>query len=88
MDIITYDISYLNNMLHKTFNYTKDILSILFPRLAYHIAQPQYCYKKVYFDIYFENNKKQNYILSTLEISFVWNGDPNIQTKIITYITK
>ena len=87
MDIMTYGISYLN-IPHKTFNYTKDVLSILFPRLAYHIAQPQYCYKTMYFDIYFENNKKQNYIFSRLEISFVWNGDPNIQTIINNLFNK
>ena len=39
----------------------------------------------MYFDIYFENNTKQNYIFSRLEISFVWNGDPNIRT-IINYL--
>ena len=39
----------------------------------------------MYFDIYFKNNKKQNHIFSRLEISFVWNGDPNIQT-IINYL--
>ena len=81
---MTYDISYLN-ITRKTFNYAKDVFLILFPRLAYHIAQPQYCYKTMYFDIYFENNKKQNCVFSRLEISFVWNGDPNIQT-IINYL--
>ena len=87
VDIIIYDISYLN-ITRKTFNYTKDVLSILFPRLAYHIAQPQYQHKTMYFDIYFENNKKQNCIFSRLEISFVWNGDPNIQTIINSLYNK
>ena len=84
MDIVTYNISRLN-IPHMTLNYSKEVFLLLFPQIADHIAKPQYWNKKVYFDIYFENNNIPNRISSNVEISFVWNGEPNIQN-IVSYI--